>query len=77
ERDVARYVALGHSNQSIADSLGITERTVRAHISAIFEKLGVTDRLMLALRVHGIDQHAAQATPRGVGQESTASTDPA
>ena len=65
ERDVARYVALGHSNQSIADSLGITERTVRAHISAIFEKLGVTDRLMLALRVHGIDQHAAQAA-RGV-----------
>lgn len=58
ERDVARYVALGHTNQSIADSLGITERTVRAHISAIFEKLGVTDRLMLALRVHGIDQHA-------------------
>ncbi|GAA0217957.1 response regulator transcription factor [Castellaniella daejeonensis] len=66
ERDVARYVALGHSNQSIADSLGITERTVRAHISAIFEKLGVTDRLMLALRVHGIDQHAAQAASRSV-----------
>jgi DNA-binding NarL/FixJ family response regulator len=63
---VARYVALGHSNQSIADSLGITERTVRAHISAIFEKLGVTDRLMLALRVHGIDQHAAQAASRSV-----------
>lgn len=58
ERDVARYVALGHSNQSIADALGITERTVRAHISAIFEKLGVSDRLMVALRVHGIDRHA-------------------
>ncbi|CAM5788315.1 response regulator transcription factor [Castellaniella caeni] len=58
ERDVARYVAQGHSNQSIADSLGITERTVRAHISAIFEKMGVTDRLMLALRVHGIEQQA-------------------
>lgn len=65
ERDVARYVALGHSNQSIADSLGITERTVRAHISAIFEKLGVTDRLMLALRVHGIDQTATQGVARG------------
>ncbi|MGS1117100.1 helix-turn-helix transcriptional regulator [Castellaniella sp. UC4442_H9] len=56
ERDVARYVALGHSNPSIADALGITERTVRAHVSAIFEKLGVADRLMLALRVHGIDR---------------------
>lgn len=61
ERDVARYVAQGHSNPSIAESLGITERTVRAHISAIFEKLGVTDRLMLALRVHGIDQHAQRS----------------
>ncbi|MFV0284421.1 MAG: LuxR C-terminal-related transcriptional regulator [Castellaniella sp.] len=63
ERDVARYVALGHSNQSIADNLGITERTVRAHISAIFDKLGVSDRLMLALRVHGIDQPTSQTTP--------------
>lgn len=62
ERDVARYVALGHSNQSIADALGITERTVRAHISAIFEKLGVSDRLMVALRVHGIDRHAVSPT---------------
>jgi DNA-binding CsgD family transcriptional regulator len=61
ERDVARYVALGHANQSIADALGITERTVRAHVSAIFEKLGVTDRLMLALRVHGIDQRAKRS----------------
>jgi DNA-binding NarL/FixJ family response regulator len=34
--------------------LGITERTVRAHLSAVFEKLGVTDRLQLTLRVHGI-----------------------
>lgn len=54
ERDVARYVAQGHSNKSIANSLGITERTVRAHVSAIFEKLGVNDRLALALKVHGV-----------------------
>lgn len=54
ERDVARYIAQGHSNKSIADSLGITERTVRAHVAAIFEKLGVSDRLMVALCVHGL-----------------------
>lgn len=58
ERDVARHVALGHSNQAIATILGISERTVRAHLSSIFEKLGVTDRLMLALRVHGIHEQA-------------------
>jgi len=55
ERDVAQRAAIGHSNQSIADTLGITERTVRAHLSAVFQKLGVNDRLMLALKVHGIN----------------------
>ncbi len=56
ERDVARFVALGHTNQSIAESLGISERTVRAHLSTIFEKLEVSDRLMLALKVHGVEK---------------------
>ena len=43
---------LGHAQ--IAEALGITERTVKAHLSAVFEKLGVSDRLQLALLVHGI-----------------------
>ncbi|WP_322994548.1 response regulator transcription factor [Castellaniella sp.] len=54
ERDVARYVALGHGNASIAQALGISERTVRAHLTVVFEKLGISDRLQLALRVHGV-----------------------
>lgn len=54
EKEVAERAARGMANQAIADELGITERTVRAHISAVFEKLGVPDRLMLALVVHGI-----------------------
>jgi len=54
EIEVARQAAHGRSNQDIADALGISERTVRAHLSATFEKLGVQDRLQLALRVHGI-----------------------
>ncbi len=54
EKEVAQRAAIGHSNQAIADALNITERTVRAHLSAVFEKLGVTDRLLLALKVHGI-----------------------
>jgi DNA-binding NarL/FixJ family response regulator len=55
EREVAERAARGESNQFIADSLGITERTVRAHLSAVFEKMGVQDRLMLALKVHGVN----------------------
>lgn len=54
EKEVAQRAAVGQSNQEIADALGITERTVRAHMSAIFEKLDIEDRLSLALRVHGI-----------------------
>lgn len=58
EKAVAERAAIGHSNQAIADALGITERTVRAHLSAVFEKLDVSDRLMLALKVHGIHAEA-------------------
>lgn len=54
EQAVAELAALGRGNQDIADTLSITERTVRAHLSAAFEKLQVSDRLQLALKVHGI-----------------------
>lgn len=54
EAQVAKRVAGGASNKEIADQLAITERTVKAHLSAIFEKLGVRDRLQLSLRINGI-----------------------
>lgn len=54
ERQVAVLAANGASNQAIARDCGISERTVKAHLSAVFAKLHVTDRLQLALRVHGI-----------------------
>ena len=54
ETEVADMAAQGASNQDIAARCGISERTVKAHLSAIFEKLGVVDRLQLALKVHGI-----------------------
>lgn len=54
EVEVAQRAALGHGNQLIADDLNISERTVRAHLSSVFEKLDVADRLMLTLKVHGL-----------------------
>ena len=54
EIEVARQAAQGVSNLDIAQSLGISERTVKAHLSSVFEKTGLADRLQLALRVHGI-----------------------
>jgi len=54
ETMVARRAARGESNADIARALGISERTVKAHLSSIFDKLGVSDRLQLALLMHGI-----------------------
>lgn len=56
EDTVSRRAASGQPNAEIAKALGITERTVKAHLSASFEKLGVADRLQLALLVHGISR---------------------
>jgi len=54
EVEVANLAANGASNQAIATQCQISERTVKAHLSAVFSKLIITDRLQLALRVHGI-----------------------
>lgn len=51
ERAVALAVAEGQSNKEVARRLEITERTVKAHLGAIFRKLGVRDRLQLILRL--------------------------
>ncbi|MDO8989420.1 MAG: response regulator transcription factor [Sideroxyarcus sp.] len=49
EYDIAVRVKNGESNKLIAKACGITERTVKAHLTEVFNKLGVTDRLNLAL----------------------------
>ena len=51
ERAVAEAVAAGFSNKEVARRLEITERTVKAHLSAAFRKLGVRDRMQLAVRL--------------------------
>lgn len=52
EREIARAIARGASNKEIAREFGITERTVKAHVSSILEKIKVRDRLQIALRVN-------------------------
>lgn len=56
EQEVARAIAEGGSNKEIARRLGITERTVKLHVGAVLEKLGVRDRLQVALVVNGVRQ---------------------
>lgn len=44
ERQVLDRVAQGERNKEIADRLGISERTVKAHLASVFNKLGVDSR---------------------------------
>lgn len=53
ELQVARMVHLGGNNKMIARELDISERTVKAHLSAIFRKLDIENRLHLALLFSG------------------------
>lgn len=49
EREVLALVGEGADNLTIAARLGITERTVKAHVTSLYRKLGAESRLQLAL----------------------------
>lgn len=49
ELDVLRLIAKGFNNSDIAGQLHLSEGTVRNHVSAILEKLGVSDRTQAAV----------------------------
>jgi DNA-binding NarL/FixJ family response regulator len=46
---VLELVANGLSNQKIAARLGISEKTVKAHLTSVFRQLGVDDRTQAAV----------------------------
>ena len=52
EREVAAAVASGASNAEAATSLFMSEATVKAHVSRLLTKLGVTNRVQIAILVH-------------------------
>jgi len=56
EREVVTLMRQGLRNKQIAERLGISETTVRHHLTSIFAKLGVTDRLELVIYTyrHGL-----------------------
>lgn len=49
EMEVVRCVAMGLRNKEVADKLGVTEATVKNHLTSVYAKLGVNDRLELIL----------------------------
>ena len=52
ERDVALCVGRGLSNAEIAAELYLSVPTVKAHVSRLFDKLDVTNRVQIAICVH-------------------------
>ncbi len=56
EAQVAQAVAEGCSNREIAERLNISERTVKARLTSVFQKLDVRDRVQLALFMRGRGQ---------------------
>lgn len=57
EREVIALISKGLRNQQVADRLHVSEATVRHHLTSIFEKLEVPDRLALTIYAfrHGLD----------------------
>ncbi|MEZ3158294.1 response regulator transcription factor [Microbacterium sp. BWR-S6Y] len=49
EEEVLRLVAEGLANKQVAAALGISERTVKAHLGTVFRQIGVADRTSAAL----------------------------
>lgn len=64
EREVVHHLVEGLSNQEIADRLGITEATVKAHLTHIFQKLEIRDRAQLVARYHHAAHHGAPVSER-------------
>jgi DNA-binding NarL/FixJ family response regulator len=56
EREVATAIASGASNAEVAASLFMSEATVKAHVSRLFTKLDVANRVQIAILVHDAEQ---------------------
>ena len=52
EKEVVSLICHGYRNKEIAQKLDISEQTVKSHCNRIYKKVGVTDRLQLALYTH-------------------------
>jgi DNA-binding NarL/FixJ family response regulator len=64
EREIAGFVAAGHTNRQIAATLFLSEKTVENHLSRLFAKVGVRSRVELAALTLSPSTTAAPAAPR-------------
>jgi DNA-binding NarL/FixJ family response regulator len=52
EKEIVSLICNGCRNKEIAQRLDISEQTVKSHCNRIYKKVGVSDRLQLALYTH-------------------------
>ena len=69
EHDILALLSEGRSNRSIAQSLYLSEKTVKAHLAAIFRKLGVTNRTQAAMMAVQMGVGPAPASATGTAPE--------
>jgi DNA-binding NarL/FixJ family response regulator len=68
EKTIISYLVQGWRNREIADRLGISEQTVKNHLRAVYDKVGVSDRLELVLYVLHQRLDLPSVTPKAVNQ---------
>ena len=55
ERNVLYYLVQGYKNNEIGDELNISVHTVKAHLEAIYDKLGVNNRVQAAIKAFRLE----------------------
>lgn len=70
EIEVIKWVILGKTNSQISKQLSITARTVKFHVSNIYRKLEVNNRIELVNRAHQLELTAAQNYSVVIGQRN-------
>lgn len=72
EREVLRLVGEGATNRLVARQLGISEKTVKNHLSSVFTKLGVTSRSQAVLAAFRLG-HLSHGPPQPLADEQRSS----
>lgn len=67
ERQIVTFIMAGCSNQQIADCLGLQTQTVKNHLCRMYTKLGVSNRVHLAVFAvaHGMNSDSADQSSTG------------